>query len=149
MRLMSGTPAKWLLLGTAVLQLMSPAVVGFDGSGSEDPPVVPPNFFFGIWVVITIGCAAAAAWGLPQSRAARAPYRQVQVPVSVVQLLFIVWLVVARLLPPLTVPVFAAMLALLGYALKIVVSSPSNRITRLLLASGPAGRARASACPRR
>ena len=132
-RVTSGKSARWLLLGTAVLQLMSPAVVGFDQSAAQDPPVVPPNYFFGIWAVITIGCAAAAVWGLPPSRAAGAPYRQVQVPVSVVQLLFIVWLVLARVSPQLTVPVFAAMLALLAYALRLVVSSPADPVTRVLL----------------
>jgi hypothetical protein len=81
-----------------------------------------------------VGCAAAAVWGLPQSRASRAPYRHVQLPVSAVQLLLIVWLVLARTLPPLTVAVFAAMLALLAYSLKMVVSSPACRITRVLLA---------------
>jgi hypothetical protein len=30
----------------------------------REPPVVPPSFFFGIWGVITVGCAAAAVWGL-------------------------------------------------------------------------------------
>src|SRR4051794_41818140 len=65
---------------------MSPAVIRFDPSAAQDPPVVPPNFFFGIWAAITIGCAAAALWGLPPSRSARAPYRQGQIPVSVVQL---------------------------------------------------------------
>ena len=123
-----------VLLGTAVLQLMSPAVVGFDQSAPEDPPVVPPDFFFGIWAVITLGCVAAAVWGLPPSRAVRAPYRQVQVPVSLVQVLFVVWLVLARVSPPFTVPVFAAMLTVLADALKRVVSSPWDRITRVLLA---------------
>jgi hypothetical protein len=130
----SGAAARWWLLGTAMLQLTSPAIVGFDESSSQDPPVVPPGFFFGIWVVITIGCVVAAAWGLPWSRASRAPYRRVQLPVSLVQLLFVVWLVLARTLPTLTVPVFAAMLAVLTFALKVVVSSPADRVTRAVLA---------------
>ncbi|HEY6935276.1 MAG TPA: hypothetical protein VI452_17905 [Marmoricola sp.] len=125
--------ARWWLLGTAVLQLVSPAVIPFDGGSARDLPVVPPSFFFGIWSVITIGCVAAAAWGMPQSRASRPPYRRVQMPVSVVQVLFIVWLVLARFLPPLTVLVFATMLALLTYAMKVVVSSPADRVTRVLL----------------
>lgn len=129
----TASPARWWLLGTAVLQLISPSVVRFDEGSAQDPPVVPPTFFFGVWAVVTIGCVAAAAWGVPQSRAFRPPYRRVQIPVSVVQLLFIVWLVLARSLPPLTVPVFAAMLALLTYALKVVVSSPADRVTRVLL----------------
>lgn len=127
------TPARWWLLGTAVLQLVSPAVVGFDESSSQDPPVVPPGPFFGIWAVITVGCVVAAGWGFPRSRASRVPYRRVQLPVSAVQLLFIVWLVLARALPPLTVPVFVAMLALLVYALKVVTSTPSDRVTGVLL----------------
>ena len=49
LRVTSGESARWLLLGTAVLQLMSPAVIGFDQSAAHDPPVVPPNYFFGIW----------------------------------------------------------------------------------------------------
>jgi hypothetical protein len=120
-------------VGTSVLQLLSPAVVGFEENTSPDPPVVPPTFFFGIWAVITIGCVAAAAWGLPRSRAARTPYREVALPVSIVQLLFVLWLVLARAVPPLTVPVFAIMLALLVYALKGTVSSPADRTTGVLL----------------
>ena len=124
---------RWLLLGSALLQLASPVLIGFEQDGWEDPVVVPPGSFFGIWSLITAGCVAAAVWGLPRRRAASMPYRAVQGPVSVAQLLFGAWLVAADTVPVLTVPVFVAMVAVLTHALRIVVATPTDRLTRLLL----------------
>lgn len=124
---------RWLLLGSALLQLASPVLVGFEQNAWEDPVVVPPGPFFGIWSLITVGCVAAAVWGLPRRRAASMPYRAVQGPVSVAQLLFGAWLVAAATVPVLTVPVFVGMVAVLTHALRIVVATPTDRVTEWLL----------------
>jgi hypothetical protein len=132
-RTAAGGGGRWLLLVTAVAQAASPSVVGFDQSSVTDPVVVPPDPFFAIWGVVVLGCLTAAVWGLPAARASRAPWRQIQLPVSLVQLGFVVWLVAAARLPLLTLPVFVAMLALLVPSLRTVLRSPADRGTRALL----------------
>jgi hypothetical protein len=131
---MDGRTGRWVLLATAVAQAAASPVVGFDGNVSEDVPVVPPGVFFAVWGVIIVGCLVVAVWGLPAARATGPAYRRVQVPLSVAQLGFVAWLVVAA--SPvvwLTVPIFAVMLAALAYALRAVVTTSTDRVTGLLL----------------
>src|SRR3954452_13655831 len=124
---------RWLLLLTAVAQAVSPLVIPFDQGSQRDPVVVPPGPFFAIWGVIVLGCLAAAAWGFPAARADRAPWRRVQLPLSLAQVGFVVWLVVAARLPVLTLPVFVGMLVLLVPSLLAVLRSAADRPTRVLL----------------
>lgn len=112
---------RWVLLATAALQAVSPALIPFGASGDE-PPVVPAGYAFSIWSVIVLGCAAAALWGLPARRARSAAYRAVQLRLSVVQVLFVAWLLAATSSAVwLTVPIFATMLALTLAALRRVL----------------------------
>jgi hypothetical protein len=125
---------RWLLLGTALVQAASPIVLPFGGSG-DDPPVVPAGYAFAIWGVIVLGCLAAAAYGLPRRRAGSALFRAAQVRLSVVQLLFVAWLLAARSSAVwLTVPIFAAMLVLLVTVLiRIRDVDSTDRAGRVLL----------------
>jgi hypothetical protein len=122
-----------VLLVTALAQAGSPLLVPFDGRVDADPVVVPPGPFFSIWAVITLGCLAAALWGLPLHRAQRAPYDRIQLPLSVAQVGFVAWLLAADRVPALTLPVFLLMLAALAPSLRTVVRTPADRGTRLLL----------------
>lgn len=128
-----GTWGRWVLLATAMTQAASPALSGFTGESASDPVIVPPGPFFGIWGIIVIGCVASALWGLPRERAATAPYARVQWPVSLAQLGFTAWLLAAVSSPVWSVPVFLLMLACLGVALRIVVTTPTEPLTRWLL----------------
>jgi hypothetical protein len=126
---------RWLLLGTALVQAASPIVLPFGGSG-DDPPVVPAGYAFTIWGVIVLGCLAAAAYGFPARRAGSALFRAAQVPLSIVQLLFVAWLLAARGTAVwLTVPIFAAMLVLLVTVLLRIrdLDTPTGRTGRILL----------------
>ena len=67
---------RWLLIGTALLQAVTPALISFSGS-DQDPPVVPAGYTFSIWSVIIAGCVAAALVGFPRRRAASAALRAV------------------------------------------------------------------------
>jgi hypothetical protein len=118
---------------TALAQAASPALIPFDEGDPSDPVVVPPAAFFAIWGVIVLGCLAAAAWGFPLVRATRAPWRRVQLRVSLVQVGFVVWLLAAARVPVLTLPVFVGMLVLLVPSLLAVLGSTTDRATRLLL----------------
>ncbi len=55
-----GRRARWLLLGTAVVQAASPLFAGFDQGSDADPVVVPPGPFFAVWGVVVLGSVAAA-----------------------------------------------------------------------------------------
>lgn len=109
---------RWLLLVTAVAQLASPAVAGFDQGSTEDPAVVPPGPFFAVWGVVLLGCTAVAIGGLPDQQAGSARYRALHGPLTVAQVGFVVWLVAAAVAPVATVPVFAVMLLALALALR-------------------------------
>jgi len=128
-----GRRARWLLLGTAVVQAVSPSVVGF-AEDAADPVVVPPRAFFAIWGVVVLGSIAAALWGMPLRRATRAPWTHVQVPVSVVQVGFVLCLLAAATAPVLTLPIFLVMLGALAWSLHAVLDVPADRTTRVLLA---------------
>ena len=128
-----GARGRWLLLATAVAQLAAPPLAGFDQGSAADPVVVRPGPFFAIWGPVVLGCLAAALYGLPLRRATTEPWRRVQVPLSVAQTGFVLWLVAAAQAPVLTVPVFAGMLAALLVCLRAVVLTPAGRTTRLLL----------------
>ena len=132
-RAVRGRRARWLLLGTALAQAVSPQVVGFDEESGADPVVVPPGSFFAIWGVVVVGSVAAALWGLPLRRATRAPWTAVQVPVSLVQVGFVVWLLAAAAAPAFTLPVFLVMLGALAWSLRAVLRTPADRPTRVLL----------------
>src|SRR3712207_7346811 len=84
-------PYTTLFRSTALLQAVSPPIVGF-AQDAADPVVVPPGPFFAIWGVVVLGSVAAALWGLPLPRATWRPWTAVQVPVSVAQVGFAVWL---------------------------------------------------------
>ncbi len=56
-----------------------------------------------------------------------------QVPVSVVQIGFVVWLLAAATTPALTLPVFLLMLVTLARSLRAVLRTPADRPTRALL----------------
>ncbi|MGR6966945.1 hypothetical protein ACU610_21020 [Geodermatophilus sp. URMC 61] len=128
-----GRRGRWLLLGTALAQAASPPLAGFEQGSGSDPVVVPPGPFFAIWGLVVLGCLAAAVHGLPLRRATTDPWRRVQVPLSTVQAGFVLWLVAAAQAPVLTVPVFAGMLATLLLCLRLVVRTPADRWTRVLL----------------
>jgi hypothetical protein len=128
-----GSRGRWLLLGTALAQAASPPLAGFDQGSGSDPVVVPPGPFFAIWGPVVLGCLAAAVYGSPVRRATTDPWRRVQVPLSAAQAGFVLWLVAAAAVPVLTVPVFVAMLAALLVCLRVVVATPADRTTRLLL----------------
>lgn len=114
---------RWLLLGTALLQAVTPGLIPFDGS-AEEPPVVPAGYAFSIWSVIIAGCLVAALAGLPQRQAASPAYRAVHVRLSVVQLLLVAWLLAATSsVVWMTVPIFVAMLALTLVSLRRVLSA--------------------------
>jgi len=124
-----GVLGRWILLLTAILQFVSPALLPFNGS-ADDPPITPPGFFFSIWGLITTGCLAAALWGFPARRATAAPYRHVQLPLSITQVLFVCWLAAAtsagqryRLL---TLPIFIGMLAGVSVSLAAVQATPGD-----------------------
>lgn len=127
-----GRKGRWLLLGTAVLQLLSPAFIPFDLTG-EATVVVPPGPFFAIWGAVTVGCLASAVRGFPLHRALRTPWRDVQLPLSLAQVGYVAWLIAAAAVPELTLPVFLGMLAALVPALRAVVRTPEDALTRLLL----------------
>ncbi|HYX94548.1 MAG TPA: hypothetical protein VE823_05740 [Geodermatophilus sp.] len=128
-----GTRGRWVLLGTAVVQAVSPPLAGFDQGSGSDPVVVPPGPFFAIWGPIVLGCLTAALWGLPLRRATAEPWRRVQLPLSLAQVGFAVWLVAAARLPVATLPVFVGMLVALVVCLRAVVATPADRVTRVLL----------------
>ena len=94
---------------------------------------MPPGPFFAVWGVVVLGSVAAALWGLPLARATRAPWTAVQVPVSVAQTGFVVWLLAAATAPALTLPVFLVMLGVLTWSLRTVLRTPCDRPTRVLL----------------
>ena len=133
--LLSAGVGRWVLLGTAVLQAVSPAVVPFSGDG-DGPPIVPAGYTFVIWTPIVLGCVAAALYGLPRRRASSAAYRAVHLRLSAVQVLFVAWLL-AAVSPAvgLTVPIFVAMLVLTLAALRRVLSSTgrAHKTVRWLL----------------
>jgi hypothetical protein len=123
-----GAPlSRWLLLLTAIIQLISPTLIPFQGS-RDDPPIVPPGPFFSIWGLVTTGCLAVAAWGLPAGRASALPYRDVQLPLSVTQILFVCWLAAAT--SPgyyvFTLPIFLGMLAGLSISLRAVLEAKGS-----------------------
>ena len=128
-----GRWTRWLLLGTALVQAGSPLVAGFDQGSGADPVVVPPGPFFAVWGVVVLGSVAAALWGLPLPRATRAPWTAVQVPVSVAQIGFVVWLLTAATAPALTLPVFLVMLGVLTWSLRGVWARLLDRVTRVKL----------------
>lgn len=128
-----GSRGRWLLLGTALAQAASPPLAGLDQGSGSDPVVVPPGPFFAIWGPVVLGCLAAAVHGFPARRATTDPWRRVQVPLSAAQAGFVLWLVAAATAPVLTVPVFAGMLAALLVCLRLVVRTPTDRWTRVLL----------------
>ncbi|WP_433304110.1 hypothetical protein ACQP2F_13955 [Actinoplanes sp. CA-030573] len=128
---------RWLLAATAVLQACAPPVIGFD-SDAADPPIVPPGTVLRRLGRRGVGCLIVAAWGLPAQRATVAPYRDIQVPLALVQVGFVLWLLAAG--SParwLTVPIFAGMLTGLGVCLRQVVTAidaeATDRITGRLL----------------
>ncbi|MFB9445878.1 hypothetical protein Dvina_32195 [Dactylosporangium vinaceum] len=131
---MPGGGGRWLLLGTALVQAAAPSLVGFD-SDAADPPIVPPGPFFAVWGVVVLGCLLAAVWGLPRRRAGAAPYRLIQLPLSLVQLGFVAWLFAAgSRLAWLTLPIFAGMLIGLVVVLRRVLTDPGgDRVSRGLL----------------
>ncbi len=129
----TGSRGRWLLLGTALAQAASPPLAGFDQGSGSDPVVVPPGPFFAIWGPVVLGCLAAAVYGLPVCRATTDPWRRVQLPLSAAQAGFVLWLVAAAQAPVLTLPVFAGMLAALLVCLRVVVRTPTDRWTRVLL----------------
>src|SRR3712207_1924987 len=126
-----GRRARWLLPGTAVVQAVSPLIAGFDQGSGADPVVVPPGPFFAVWGVVVLGSVAAALAGLPLPRATRGPWPAVQVPVSVAQVGFVVWLLAAATAPALTLPVFLVMLGVLTWSLWTVLRTPADRLTRV------------------
>jgi hypothetical protein len=128
-----GRRARWLLLGTALAQAASPSVIGFDEESETDPVIVPPGAFFAVWGVVVLGSIAAALWGLPLSRATQAPWTAVQLPVSVAQIGFVVWLIAAATAPAFTLPVFLVMLGALAWSLRAVLRTSADRPTRALL----------------
>ena len=130
---MTGERGRWLLLATAVAQAAAPSVIGFDQDAGNDPVIVPPGPFFGVWGLVVLGSLASAVWGLRRERATTAPYRRIQLPVSGVQTGFVLWLIAADRKPVLTLPVFLVMLALLIPSLRAVLGERSDRITRVLL----------------
>jgi hypothetical protein len=138
LNLISPKVGRWALLGTAVAQAAAVVVLPFGGSPDDDPPIVPASYTFSVWGLIIAGCLAAAVWGVPANRARSAGYRAAQVPLSIVQLLFIAWLTAARssVVWP-TVPIFVAMLVLLVFALRSFLAAASigdvDRVTGLLL----------------
>lgn len=135
----NGRVGRWFLLGTAVLQAAAPTLVGFDSS-TADPPIVPPGPFFAVWGVVIIGCLLAAAWGVPARRAGASPYRDIQVPLSLVQVGFTVWLIAAgSSVAWLTAPVFAAMLVGLAICLRRVLSTPVDTRPERLGRAGLSG----------
>lgn len=110
--LIGGDVGRWLLLGTAAGQAAAPGLIPFDAT-AQDPPVVPAGYTFGIWGLILVGCLASAVHGLPSARAASPAYRAVQLRLSVVQVLFVGWLLAAGSSAVwLTVPIFAVILVL-------------------------------------
>ena len=129
----AGSRGRWLLLGTALAQAASPPLAGFDQGSGSDPVVVPPGPFFAIWGPVVLGCLAAAVYRLPVCRATTDPWRRVQLPLSAAQAGFVLWLVAAAQAPVLTLPVFAGMLAALLVCLRVVVRTPTDRWTRVLL----------------
>ncbi|GAB2584158.1 hypothetical protein Aab01nite_54510 [Paractinoplanes abujensis] len=102
---------------TALAQLASPAVAGFDQGSAEDPVVVPPGPFFAVWGVVVLGCLVVAVRGLPEQRAGSDDYRRLHVPLSLAQAGFVAWLLAAATAPVITVPVFVLMLVAIGVAL--------------------------------
>lgn len=128
-----GSRGRWLLLGTALAQAAAPPFAGFDQGSGSDPVVVPPGPFFAIWGPVVLGCLAAAVWGLPLRRATADPWRRVQLPLSLAQVGFVAWLVAAARLPVLTLPVFVGVLVALVACLRTVVTTPADRVTRLVL----------------
>ena len=130
---------RWLLLGTAVLQAVTLALISFGGS-DQDPPVVPAGYTFSIWSVIIAGCLAAALVGFARRRAASAAYRAVHLRLSVVQLLFVAWLLAATSsVVWLTVPIFAAMLALTLAGLRRLLSTGDVRAPDEMTGRGRSG----------
>jgi len=124
-----------VLLGTAITQALSPALSSFTGETASDPVVVPPEPFFAIWGVVITGCLTSALWGLPIRRATTAPYAQIQGPLSLTQIGFSAWLWAAGTTPIWTVPLFVLMLTALTVSLRRIVTTPTDRITRFLLAT--------------
>ena len=117
---------RWLLISTALLQAVTPALISFSGS-DQDPPVVPAGYAFSIWSVIIAGCVAAALVGFPRRRAASAALRAVHLRLSLVQVLFVAWLLAATSsVVWLTVPIFVAMLALTLAGLRRVLAVGSG-----------------------
>ncbi|AEV84327.1 hypothetical protein ACWT_3304 [Actinoplanes sp. SE50] len=126
--------AAGVLLATAILQAVSPLFVGFDQGEANDPVLVPPGPFFGIWGVVIAGSVAHAVWGLADRRSAVDPYRSVQLPLSLVHVLVAAWLLAAEHAPWATLPIFAIMVAVLVACLRAVLaSSEIPRATRWLL----------------
>lgn len=126
---MNARHARWLLLGTALVQAVAPTLAalagGFTGGGAE-LPVVPPGAFFAVWTIPVVGGLACALWGLPLHRATSWPYREVQLPLSVAQVGFAVWLAAASSpWPVLSLPVFLVMLAALLPAMGALTRAPA------------------------
>lgn len=130
----AGGAGRWLLLGSALLQLAAPPLIGFD-TDAADPPIVPPGPFFAVWGVVVLGCLVVAVRGLPRGRAHADPYRRIQVPLSLVQIGFAGWLRAAGSpVDWLTVPIFAGMLAGLVVCLRRVLAADGgDRVSGALL----------------
>jgi hypothetical protein len=134
----TGPPGgRWLLLGTAIIQFVSPAFVTFGGF-ANDPPIVPPGPFFSIWGVITTGSLVVALWGLPTRRAASPLYQKIQIPLSLVHLGFVAWLGAAtsKTAVWLTLPIFLGMLGGTAACLREVYSADaatSDAVTQPLV----------------
>jgi hypothetical protein len=121
---------RWVLLATAAIQATAPILIDFSGSDT-DLPIVPAEYAFIIWSPIVLGCLAAAAYGLPRQRAASPAYRALHLRLSLVQLLFVAWLLAATSTAVwLTLPIFVTMLALTLDALRRVLATTTERRDR-------------------
>lgn len=116
------------VLALATAQAAAP-MLWFGGAGARlagaDPtPIVPAGYAFAIWgVVFALSIGFAVAHAAPGE--ARGPMRWLGWPVAAVFALCILWLKCARFGPLwLTLPVFAAMVALLLPTLAYAVRAP-------------------------
>lgn len=121
---------RWVLLLTAVSQAASPALAGFDQGSGDDPVIVPPGPFFAVWGLVVLGCLVVAVRGLGAARASHRGFARLHVPLSLCQVGFSVWLLLAAAAPALTVAVFAAMVAALAVALRRGPGLPDGAVRR-------------------